>query len=150
MGSDDFRTYTANLKRIGMPDQTIRDLLRVEISSAGSEKMQAAMKSFSPTRREYWKPYGRPADYQDQMKECKCLGKEQEAMLKELVGDPNPETDPMEKYKNLYSNSQYEYVPEDKRKDFKQLIEQLRQETQTSIQEFLGGRAYENARAPTG
>lgn len=91
--SPDYRTYIANLRSIGCPEETIRDII-----SADVKKMLEARIPPTKTRRfEYWKAssYFNVID-EDRLTRRKELSQQRRTLLKELLGINIPEKiDPM-------------------------------------------------------
>jgi len=86
--SPDYRTYIANLRSIGCPEETIRDII-----SADVKKMLEARIPPTKTRRfEYWKAssYFNVID-EDRLARRKELSQQRRALLKELLGINTPE-----------------------------------------------------------
>ena len=52
--ADDYQTYVENLRRIGCPEETIRDLVKQDLDKLYDQR-KADILSKSPARKEYWK-----------------------------------------------------------------------------------------------
>jgi len=52
--SDDYRTYVENLRRIGCPEETIRDLVKQDLDKFYDERKAEVLNS-TPARKDYWK-----------------------------------------------------------------------------------------------
>ncbi len=52
--SDNYQTYVENLRRIGCPEETIRDLVKQDLDKAYDQR-KADVLTKSPTRKDYWK-----------------------------------------------------------------------------------------------
>ncbi|MBI5801145.1 MAG: hypothetical protein HZA92_10565 [Verrucomicrobia bacterium] len=85
--SEDFKKYIQNLRDLGVPDETIRDLIRAEVTKMYRPKMLALRTASNPAN--YWErnfgnPFGQTAE---QRKQQQALYKEQNDLLKELLGE---------------------------------------------------------------
>jgi RNA polymerase sigma factor (sigma-70 family) len=81
--SADYRQYIANLRAIGCPEQTIRDLIIADLNQLFASRMQAI---WTPPARLYWK---KPRDAKaspDQLKQLAALEQEKGRITKELLG----------------------------------------------------------------
>jgi hypothetical protein len=81
--SEDYRQYIANLRAVGCPEQTIRDLIAADVSQLFAARARAVV---SDSPREYWrKP--RPDDSTpEQHRQLRELEQEHRALLRELLG----------------------------------------------------------------
>ena len=52
--SDDYQTYVENLRRIGCPEETIRDLVKQDLDKFYDERKAEVLNS-APPRKDYWK-----------------------------------------------------------------------------------------------
>ena len=53
--SDDYQTYVENLRSIGCPEETIRDLVKQDLDKFYDQR-KAEMLNSAPPRKDYWKP----------------------------------------------------------------------------------------------
>jgi hypothetical protein len=81
----DYRQYVANLKAIGCPEETIRDIVVADIAGHYAPRVAAIWK---PQFRAYWQKQIQDQPGPAEMKELMALGKEKESVLKELLGRP--------------------------------------------------------------
>jgi hypothetical protein len=81
--STDYLQYVANLRMIGCPEETIRDIICADLTGSYSERAGAILKR---QPREYWqKPRNEQPSVADREKLI-ALGKEQESAVKSLLG----------------------------------------------------------------
>ena len=84
--SEDYRKYIANLRAIGCPEETIRDIVRADVNKL-FESRRAALQT-STNKYEYWKPGAPLASMLDkeQLKQARELAKGKRELLTELLG----------------------------------------------------------------
>ena len=88
--ADDYQTYVENLRRIGCPEETIRDLVKQDLDKLYDQR-KADILSKAPARKEFWKTgnpssIGKPsASANSQMAQ---LDQEKNGVLGELFGAP--------------------------------------------------------------
>lgn len=86
--SEDFKKYIQNLRDLGVPDETIRDLIRAEVTKLYRPKMLALRPASNPAK--YWeRSYGGSFSQQtpEQRQQQTALYKEQSNLLKDLLGE---------------------------------------------------------------
>lgn len=84
--SDDYMTYIDNLRRIGCPEETIKDIIKADVEKLFQQRRQEFDRSLPPT--EYWKSNGLGIGYSmEQLEEMKSLEAEKQEVLKQLLGD---------------------------------------------------------------
>lgn len=119
--SDDFKEYIANMRNIGVPEETIRDIIYTDVNKIYNGQMRPL--SYAPTssRKEYWK-YRQPYSTQssEQRKEYNRLKEERDNVLKSLLGDDFQSK--MTEDGTLRKSTLYDYVPEEKREALKALV----------------------------
>lgn len=81
--SDDYRQYIANLRAVGCPEATIRDLITTEL---GALYMPRARALWSPKAHAYWQKPERGGPTPDQARQLTALAKEEAAVSHELLG----------------------------------------------------------------
>ena len=86
--SSDFKTYIANLRRIGCPESTIRDIIVSEVNAV-FEKRRA--KEIITPEQQWWRADPDPAVAQAAVAQWDALEKERRDLLTELLG-PNWDT----------------------------------------------------------
>lgn len=111
--SEDYRKYIANLRSIGCPEETIRDIITADVNKlydSRRKQLSAGEKKF-----EYWKtgnPFAAMMD-ETKMQRAKDLAQEKRALLKELLG-----VEPVEKPDVFGGVNPFEtildFLPEDK------------------------------------
>ncbi len=113
--SADYRQYIANLRAVGCPEQTIRDIVATELCALYRQRAGAI---WQPRKREYWqKPSSSDRPNPDQTKQLQALEKERDAVLHDLLGGHYRE---QELANALFlqlgsSERQLLFLPEDKR-----------------------------------
>jgi len=86
--SSDYKTYVENLRRIGCPEETIRDLVKQDLDEF-YDKRKADILSKSPDRKEFWKTgnpssSGRPSS--SASSQMAQLDREKNEVLRDLFG----------------------------------------------------------------
>ncbi len=85
--SEDYRKYIANLRAIGCPEETLRDIIIADVNKLFESRQRALNQSTN--KFEYWKP-GRQMFAnlmnEETLKQQQTLTKEKRAVLKELLG----------------------------------------------------------------
>lgn len=93
--SADYRQYIANLRAIGCPDETIRDLITADVTKLYDGRFKA-LRPGGTNKFEYWKPgmamFKEMAD-ETQVEKRQALSREKRALLTELLGSA-PEEKP--------------------------------------------------------
>jgi hypothetical protein len=92
--SADYRTYIANLRAIGCPEETLRDIIRADVKKLFDARLRAQMPGNQ--RFEYWKPGTSIASLvnDDFVNRQKDLAMQKHVLLKQLLGtDPSTEPD---------------------------------------------------------
>jgi hypothetical protein len=85
--SEDYKKYIANLRSIGCPEETIRDIIVADVNKlfeSRRKQLASGGKKF-----EYWKansPFGGMFSDADLLEKQQALGKEKRALLTELLG----------------------------------------------------------------
>jgi len=82
--SADYRQYIANLRTVGCPEETIRDIIATDLSQLFAARGASIWKPPAPTA--YWqKPKNEQPDSR-KLRELNALTREQTAILQELLG----------------------------------------------------------------
>ena len=93
--SADYRQYITNLRAIGCPAETIRDLITADVTKLYEARFKA-LRPGSTNKYEYWKPglamFKEMAD-ESQVEKRQALSREKRALLTELLGSA-PEEKP--------------------------------------------------------
>ena len=84
--SEDYKKYIANLRAIGCPEETIRDIIKADVNKLFASRKQAL--NASTNKFEFWKAGNFFASIMDEekIKQSQELAKEKRALLKELLG----------------------------------------------------------------
>lgn len=112
--SEDYRKYIANLRAIGCPEETIRDIVMGDLKKLF--EMRARELKRSAKRHEYWRPDGSPFD-PETMQKLKELTKERQAACKALIGVDMPGSLSEVSLQDQIDHH-LAFVPEDKLKRF--------------------------------
>jgi hypothetical protein len=93
--SEDYRKYIANLRAIGCPEETIRDIIVADVNKLFDQRKKEI--TASTNKFEYWKAGNMFADSvmdPDRIEKMQALTKEKRSLLKELLGvDPEEKPD---------------------------------------------------------
>jgi len=129
--SEDYKKYIANLRAIGCPEETIKDIIIADINKLYAPRIAA----LNPTPRDYkyWEarsPYGMDYD-RDKQRQQREVMKEKKNLIMELLG-----VDTDEETRKLYGNIDYYertlgFLSKDKReivKDLQQKYSDLEQD----------------------
>lgn len=119
--SNDFRQYMANLRGVGCPEETIRDLVVAEVNKLYAPKFAALMTQTQ--HYEYWKPASKKAR-QSLTKELEALRAEKRGLLKTLLGI---DSDPHEQWANLTADQfveqgRFAFLSADKQKQLRDIM----------------------------
>ena len=136
--SRDYRTYIANLRAIGCPEPTIRDLIYADVSELFVRKRQA---SFEPMERRFWDLMAseKPGQGDNEWQRIyDALKEEKEKLLKDLLGDARDQT-PQKRRPD--PQAQLGFLSEEKQDQMARIFEkysQLRKEMQPQPGQSLG------------
>lgn len=86
--SEDYRNYIANLRDIGCPEETIRDIITADVNKLFEERRKG-LPAVRTNRFEYWKTGSQrftQAFSAEKIEAQQSLAKERRAVLKELLG----------------------------------------------------------------
>lgn len=121
--SEDYKKYIANLRAIGCPEETIKDIIIADVNKLYAPKLMALNRP--ATEYKYWEPQrnypiGMDKDKQRQMRE---IAKEKKALLQELLG-----VDSEEEARKLYGGTDYYermsgFLPKEKRDGVRELVQ---------------------------
>ncbi len=93
--SADYRQYIANLRSIGCPDETIRDIITADVNKLYDSRLRE-LRPGGTNKFEYWKPgmamFKQMAD-ETQIEKRQAVAREKRALLTELLGSA-PEEKP--------------------------------------------------------
>ncbi len=119
--SSDYRQYIANLRAVGCPEPTIRDIIIADLNQAYALKAQAIWK---PPARVYWK---KPRDTRpdaEQLKALAALRREEAATIKELLGISVFAQDYVDlaAFQLTASSSEFLFLPPEKREAARRVL----------------------------
>jgi hypothetical protein len=85
--SEDYKKYIANLRAIGCPEETIRDIIVADVNKL-FEARKKELSGSSTNKFQYWKTGNFFADMfnEEKLQKNRQLAKEKQALLKELLG----------------------------------------------------------------
>lgn len=81
--SDDYRQYIANLRAVGCPEATIRDIVSADLGAVYTTRARAI---WTPRSREYWQKDEGSGPDPGQVRQLVALAKEEAAVSRELLG----------------------------------------------------------------
>ena len=131
--SDDYKKYIANLRAIGCPEETIRDIITADVNKLYDAKRKALA---GPKKKyEFWKPgmmLGAPADPERTEKE-RALNKEKRVLLTELLGSAPEEKPDLLAGVASQLDAMFDFLPTEKRSK----VMELMQDMQTKMQKAM-------------
>ena len=131
--SDDYKKYIANLRSIGCPEETIRDIITADVNKLYDAKRKALA---GPKKKyEFWKPgmmLGAPADPERTEKE-RALNKEKRVLLTELLGSAPEEKPDLLAGVASQLDAMFDFLPTEKRSK----VMELMQDMQTKMQKAM-------------
>jgi len=119
--SSDFQQYMANLRAVGCPEETIRDLVVAEVNKLYGPKFAALMAQTQ--QYEYWKPTSKKS--RDALnKQLEALRGEKRELLKTLLGI---DSDPSEQWANvtadqLVEQGRFGFLSAEKQKQVREIL----------------------------
>ncbi len=118
--SEDYREYVANLRRIGCPEQTIRDIITADIGNLYTGR-HAEILAANRTETPYWKPRKSASRSGSSISaKLKELTNERRQLLQQILGDPPPK--PSVTAAAASASSRYSYIAPEKRSDLSSVI----------------------------
>ncbi len=146
--SEDYHAYIANLRAIGCPEPTIRDIIHADVSEMFVRKRQASLEAMEG---QFWdlmaSDKSKRGDDEWQMK-YDALKEEKGKLLKDLLGDTREEA--AQKRRPPNPLSQLEFLSEEKQDQAAQMFEkynQLRREMQPQPGRSIGPEQRERFKA---
>ena len=139
--SEDYRKYISNLRSIGCPEQTIRDIIIADVNKLFEDRRHSLMGE-NTNRYAYWKSWTkRNALTMDegQIKKQQQLARDKQAVLKELLGidwEEKPEM-PFE----LERNEQLDFLDSKKRIAVLELEQQFAARRMNAVMSMRDGNA---------
>src|ERR1035437_10115570 len=116
--SADYRRYIANLRAIGCPEETIRDIITADVNKLFDSRRKEI--TASTNKFQYWKAGNMLAESMmdpDRMEKLQALAKEKRALLKELLGvEPEEKLDLFAGVNSAYE-SMLDFLPVAKQND---------------------------------
>ena len=124
--SPDYRQYIANLRAIGCPELTIREMVKADVNDLFSARRSALTRT---NEYQYWR--ADPMNLsKEQARQLDELSIEQCELLKALGLEPTPADLTAFRYGGIYTDQRakkLEFLPEDKRKSLEDLLFQQAQ-----------------------
>lgn len=133
--SADYKKYIANLRSIGCPEETIRDIIKADVNKlfeARRKELAGPKKKF-----EFWKPgamMGATIDPERTEKE-RALNKEKRALLTELLGSAPEDTPDLLAGAATQMEALFDFLPAEKRSK----VFELMQDMQSRMQKAMKG-----------
>lgn len=133
--SEDYRKYIANLRSIGCPEETIRDIIVADVNKlfeARRKELAGPKKKF-----EFWKPAGMMGAMMDpeRTEKERALNKEKRALLVELLGTAPDEKPDLIAGASSQIEAMFDFLPADKRSK----VFEMMQDMQTKMQKAMKG-----------
>ena len=131
--SEDYRKYIANLRAIGCPEETIRDIITADVNKLYESKRKELA---GPKKKfEYWKPGGLMGAAVDpeRMEKERALNKEKRALLTELLGAAPDDKPDLLAGAAGQVEAMFDFLPVDKRNK----VFELMQDMQTKMQKAM-------------
>jgi hypothetical protein len=114
--SPDYREYIANLRSIGCPEETIRDIIRADVNKLYAEKKRLARGE--PKKFEYWKTGNAMAGVlgdPETVKAMRALEEEKTGVLRALGIEPDPMDAMVAMADGFPMDTMFSFLPEEKR-----------------------------------
>ena len=121
--STDFKTYMQNLRAIGCPEETIRDLIVAEVNKLFAPRFAAL--AGETQKFQHWSANRSKAGRESLLAQLKALQEERRGVLRELLGI---EEDPNLKWANadldtLVTEGRYSFLPAEKQAQVRAIME---------------------------
>lgn len=121
--SADYRVYLANLRAIGCPEPTVRDIVIADVNELFHPRVKALVDEVSG---QFWSLPGRKDDFEkmvdEKHKQLSALDDERDEILTALFGDRDPRSEEHQQQTELAQREQWErladFLPEEKRARF--------------------------------
>jgi hypothetical protein len=118
--SEDYRIYTRNLRSIGCPETTVRDIVRADVKELFQQRVKELVE---PAQQRFWEFMGDKQALDPVVKEkqeqLEALAKERNAVLEELLGSQAARRNPREEQSELERfearKQTLDFLPESKR-----------------------------------
>jgi len=136
--SPDYREYIANLRAIGCPEETIRDIINADVNKLYDEKKKLARGA--PKKFEYWKagnPLAGLMGDPESLQKMRALEEEKNAVLRALGIEPDPMNQMLAAAGGNPMDTMFDFLPEAKRTTLMQTMADF----QSKIMESVGDAA---------
>lgn len=133
--SPDYRQYIANLRAIGCPEETIRDIINADVNKLYDEKKKLARGA--PKKFEYWKagnPLAGIMGDPESLQKMRALEEEKNAVLRALGIEPDPMSQMLAAAGGNPMDTMFDFLPETKRTTLMQTMADF----QSKIMESAG------------
>ena len=143
--TEDYQQYLANLRAMGCPEQTIRDIVSADLLTAYAERRKEALLERYRTFK-YWR-----ADAQDQAaraeleRKRRLIDQDMNWAMRELLGKDFLPPSAAQNWRTAELEAQLAFLPEDKRTRVSNLLVE-RTEADHKIQALAGGEIASNAK----
>lgn len=142
--SDDYRTYVARLRAIGVPEQTIRDILIADLDKLMAPTIAALHRSKSEIK--YWETVEEEmlndVDEREVARKERELEKQKQGILKELVGADLRRERLHQQGRDDYYERRLSFLPDDRRSAVRDILEKYDDaETRVRAKELDDGEA---------
>ena len=127
--SADYKIYIANLREIGCPEETVRDIIIADVNKLYAPRFTALQKP--EQEKKFWENNRQEIptpESKEREKQVRALTKEKEALLKELLGISGTGDLLMATTGVDWMEMQDDYLPEAKRKAFREVMEKFQEE----------------------
>lgn len=133
--SADYRKYIANLRAIGCPEETIRDIIVADVNKLFESKRQQI--SGPKKKFEYWKPGGLMGVAFDtaRLEKDRALNQEKRALLTELLGSAPDDKPDLLAGASTQLEAMFDFLPASKR----QKVFEVMQDMQGKMQKVMQG-----------
>jgi hypothetical protein len=131
--SDDYKKYIANLRAIGCPEETIRDIIKADVNKLYESKRKEL--AGPPKKFEFWKANAlmtAVADPERTEKE-RALNKEKRALLTELLGSAPEETPDLLASAAGQMEAMFGFLPAEKRNKVFEVLQDMQGKMQKAM-----------------
>lgn len=121
--SEDYKKYIANLRAIGCPEETIKDIIIADVNKLYAPKNAALTRP--ATEYKYWEPQRNyaPAMDKDKQRQLREIAKEKNALLQELLGVDYGEEMRKQSGVTDYYERMSSFLPKEKRDPVRELVQ---------------------------
>lgn len=123
--SEDYKKYIANLRAIGCPEETIKDIIIADVNKLYAPKLAALNRPAKEYK--YWEPqrnFGSVLD-RDKQRQMRDIAKEKKVLLQELLGvDMDEETRKLSGFADYYERTSG-FLPKEKRETVRELVQKF-------------------------